>query len=135
MVEDAEHHSEEDKGKREEVESRNRLDQLVWQVEKDSKEWIDRLDESQKQRLDEAVESAKTSLKSGESADISQALENLSQAYSAAGASLYEEAQAQSEGEEASGEAGEAADAGEGNSDEDVVEADYEIVDEEKKEE
>jgi molecular chaperone DnaK len=106
---------------------------LVWQVEKDSKEWVDRLDESQKQRLDEAVESAKTALKSGESADISQALENLSQAYSAAGASLYEEAQAQSEGEEAGGEAGAAADAGEGNGDEDVVEADYEIVEEEKK--
>ena len=132
MVQDAEAHSEEDKGKREEVESRNRLDQLVWQVEKDSKEWIDRLEESQKQRLDEAVESAKTALKSGEPADISDALEKLSQAYSAAGQSLYEEAQAQSEGEAAGDEEAEASDATEG--DEDVVEADYEIVDEETKE-
>jgi molecular chaperone DnaK len=113
MVKDAEQHSEEDKSKREEIESRNRLDQLVWQVEKDSKEWIDRLEESQKQRLDEAVESAKSALKSGESADITEALENLSQAYSAAGASLYQEAQAQAEGEAAPED-----------------EADYEIVDE-----
>ncbi len=128
MVQDAEQHSEEDKSKREEVESRNRLDQLVWQVEKDSKEWVDRLEESQKQRLDEAVESAKNALKSGESADITEALENLSQAYSAAGASLYQEAQAQSEGESAA-ENGEATSES-GESDEDVVEADYEIVDE-----
>jgi molecular chaperone DnaK len=130
MVKDAEEHSVEDKGKREEVESRNRLDQLVWQVEKDSKEWIDRLEESQKQRLDEAVESAKKALKSGESADITEALENLSQAYSAAGASLYQEAQAQSEGEAAAEDGADASDAGDGGSDDDVVEADYEIVDE-----
>jgi molecular chaperone DnaK len=128
MVKDAEQHSEEDKSKREEIESRNRLDQLVWQVEKDSKEWIDRLEESQKQRLDEAVESAKSALKSGESADITEALENLSQAYSAAGASLYQEAQAQAEGEAAPEDGEAASDAG--GSDEDVVEADYEIVDE-----
>ena len=95
--------------------------------------WIDRLEDSHKQRLDEAVEGAKTALKSGEPADITQALENLSQAYSAAGASLYEGAQGQ--GEEASGEETDASDAGDGNGEEDVVEADYEIVDEEKKEE
>ena len=130
MVEDAEQHSEEDKGKRDEVESRNRLDQLIWQVEKDSKEWIDRLEESQKQRLDEAVESAKSALKSGETAAITEALENLSQAYSAAGASLYQEAQAQSEDEAAAADGDAASDAGESGGDDDVVEADYEIVDE-----
>jgi molecular chaperone DnaK len=133
MVQDAEQHSAEDKAKREEVEGRNRLDQLVWQVEKDSKEWIDRLEESQKQRLDEAVEKAKSALKSGEPGDITDALENLSQAYSAAGASLYQEAQAQTEGEAAEGaEAEAAAGSGEGGDDEDVVEADYEIVDDNK---
>jgi molecular chaperone DnaK len=135
MVQDAEEHAAEDKLKREEVDSRNRLDKLVFDVEKESNEWVDRLEESQKQRLDEAVESAKAALKSEDPAGITEALENLSQAYSAAGQSLYEAAQAQSEGEEAGGEAGEAADAGEGNGDEDVVEADYEIVDEEKKDE
>ena len=133
MVKDAEQHSSEDKSKREEVESRNRLDQLVWQVEKDSKEWVDRLEESQKQRLDEAVESAKEALKSGEPAGITEALENLSQAYSAAGASLYQEAQAQSEGEAATDTGDATSDAGESGSDEDVVEADYEIVDDDKK--
>jgi molecular chaperone DnaK len=128
MVKDAEQHATEDKTKREEVEQRNRLDQLVWQVEKDSKEWVDRLDEANKKRLDEAVESAKKALRSGETGEISQALENLSQAFSAAGASLYQEAQAQQ-----AEDTGPATEAGaESPAEEEVVEADYEIVDESK---
>ncbi len=133
MVKDAEQHSAEDKAKRDEVESRNRLDQLIWQVEKDSKEWVDRLDESQKQRLDEAVENAKKALKSGAASEITEALEALSQAYSAAGASLYQETQAQAGGEAASGATGDTSEAP--GEEEDVVEADYEIVDDSKEKE
>jgi molecular chaperone DnaK len=129
MVKDAEEHAAEDKTKREEVEQRNRLDKLVFDVEKDSKEWSDRLDETHKKRLEEAVESAKKALRSGAASEITQALEELSQAFSAAGASLYQEAQAQS-AESGQSEAG-GADAGTGKED-DVVEADYEIVDDSK---
>jgi len=129
MVKDAEEHASEDKAKREEVEQRNRLDKLVFDVEKDSKEWADRLDETHKKRLDEAVESAKKALRSGAANEITQALEELSQAFSAAGASLYQEAQAQS-AESSQSEAG-GGDAG-APKDEDVVEADYEIVDDSK---
>jgi molecular chaperone DnaK len=127
MVKDAEEHAAEDKEKRDEVEQRNRLDKLVFDVEKDSKEWVDRLDETSKKRLDDAIESAKKALRSGESGEIKQALEELSQAFSAAGASLYQEAQAQQqEGAEAPSDAGAEA------PDEEVVEADYEIVDDSK---
>ena len=127
MVKDAEQHASEDKNKREEVEQRNRLDSLVYEVEKNTKEWADRLGESQRKRLDEAVESAKKALRSGAGNEIKQALEELSQAYSAAGASLYQEAQAQS------AESGQTSDAGAGKEkEEEVVEADYEIVDDSK---
>ncbi len=129
MVKDAEEHAAEDKTKREEVEQRNRLDKLVFDVEKDSKEWADRLDETHKKRLDDAVESAKKALRSGAADEIKQALEELSQAFSAAGASLYQEAQAQST--ESGDTAGAGADA-EAGKDEEVVEADYEIVDDSK---
>ncbi len=129
MVTDAEQYAAEDKTRREEVEQRNRLDALVYEVEKNSKEWADRLDDTQKQRLDGAVESAKQALRSGGSGGIKDALEELSQAYSAAGASLYQEAQAQA-AEGAGAEAGAASDT-EGK-EEDVVEADYEIVDDSK---
>jgi len=128
MVKDAEQHATEDKTKREEVEQRNRLDNLVWQVEKDSKDWVDRVEAAPKQRLDAAVESAKQALRSGGNAEIRQALEELSQAYSAAGASLYQDAASQQTADAGS----EAGAGGAGKKDDDVVEADYEIVDENK---
>src|SRR5712691_11619557 len=89
MVKDAEAHAAEDKRRREEIERRNRLDTLVYEVEKSSKEWVDKLDAALKTRLDKAVEGAKQALRSGAGDEISKALEELQQAYSAAGASLY----------------------------------------------
>jgi molecular chaperone DnaK len=128
MVKDAEAHAVEDKKRREEIDRRNRLDALVYEVEKNSKEWADRLEAGPKERLNTAVERAKSALKSGAADEITRALEELSQAYSAAGASLYQAAQASAA--QSSTETG--AGAGEQKAKEDVVEADYEIVDESK---
>ncbi len=127
MVKDAEEHASEDKAKRDEVEQRNRLDKMVFDVEKNSSEWADKLEESQKTRLDEAVESAKKALRSGADEEIKQALEGLSQAYSAAGASMYQEASQSAEAGDAGAEA-----EGSAEKEEEVVEADYEIVDDTK---
>ena len=130
MVKQAESHATEDKARRDEVDARNQLDGLVYKVEKDSKEWVDRLAEDAKSRMDAAVEAGKQALRTGDPAGIRTALDELNAAYSAAGASLYQAASgtadAQSEGSEtASPEGGEAAK-------EEVVEADYEIVDDKK---
>jgi molecular chaperone DnaK len=131
MVGDAEQHAGEDKSRREEIDTRNRLDAMVYEVEKNVKEWADQLDSTNRDRLNEALDGAKKALRAGETSEIKSALEELSQAYSAAGASLYQAAQAQqpsdSGGEGAEAEAG----AGEAKP-EDVVEADYEIVDDSK---
>ena len=129
MVKDAESHAAQDKERREDIDARNRLDAMVYEVEKNMKEWADQLESSQKERLDGAVEGAKKALRSGDSAEIKSALEELSQAYSAAGASLYQAAQAQQASEPSGG-----AESGgeEAQQQEDVVEADYEIVDEDK---
>jgi molecular chaperone DnaK len=128
MVKDAESHASEDKKRRDEIERRNRLDSLVYEVEKNSKEWADRIEASLKTRLDGALEGAKQSLRSGNPEDISRALEELQQAYSAAGASLYAEARgAEAGGAEAGAEAAEGA-----PQQENVVDADYEIVDDDK---
>src|SRR5947209_11680742 len=136
MVKDAEEHAAEDKRRREEIERRNRLDTLVYEVEKNSKDWTNKLDGSLKSRLDGAVDGAKQALRSGNSDEISRALDELQQAYSAAGASLYA-AQRGAGGaspppgaEQPSG-AGEAGPAAEKK--ENVVDADYEIVDDDKK--
>jgi len=132
MVKDADAHAAEDKRRRDEIERRNRLDTMVYEVEKNSKEWVDRLEPALKSRLDAGVAAAKQALRSGNADEISKALEELQQAYSAAGASLY----AASRGAGASGGSGEGGTAGTGAADEkkkeDVVEADYEIVDDEK---
>src|SRR5213080_918504 len=135
MVKDAEAHAAEDKRRREEIERRNRLDTLVYEVEKSSKEWVDKLDAALKTRLDKAVEGAKQALRSGAGDEISKALEELQQAYSAAGASLY--AAQRGAGAPGGGGAeepagGDAAGAGPEKKD-NVVDADYEIVDDDKK--
>jgi len=129
MVKAAEAHASEDKEKREQIEARNQLDGLVYKVEKDSKEWVDRLGSDLKSRLDAAVESGKQALRTGDPADIRRALDELNSAYSAAGASLYQGAQAAGGPGTGAQEPTGAKQPGK----EDVVEADYEIVDESKK--
>src|SRR5207244_13578377 len=125
-------HAAEEKRRREEIERRNRLDTMVYEVEKNSKEWADRLEASLKARLDSAVGSAKQALRSGNPDEISKALEELQQAYSAAGASLYAAQRGAGAGPGAEAPAGEAAGEAAGKKD-NVVDADYEIVDDDKK--
>jgi molecular chaperone DnaK len=135
MVKDAESHASEDETKREKVEARNRLDSLVYQVEKDTGEWGDKIADGTKERLTAAVEKAKEALKGDDLATITAARDELMQAFSAAGQEMYQSqaAEASPEGEPAGtgAEAGAEPEAASAEQ-EDVVEADYEIVDEEK---
>jgi molecular chaperone DnaK len=128
MVKQAEAHASEDKDRREQIDRRNRLDAMVYEVEKNSKEWADRLDAANKERLTKAVEGAKEALRTGAPDAVKTGLDELSQAYSAAGASLYEAARAQSAESGAAGEAKTEPP----KKQEDVVEADYEVVDDSK---
>ena len=130
MVKDAEANAAEDEARHKKVEARNQLDGLVYQVEKDAGEWGDKVGEKEKSRLDAAVETAKEALKSDDTAQMNQARDELMQAFSAAGQQVYQAQAAEAEAEDADapGEpfSTDAAD------EEDVVEADYEIVDEQK---
>jgi molecular chaperone DnaK len=134
MVKAAELHASEDKQRRETIEQRNQLDSLVYRVEKDSKEWVDRLPADAKGRLDSALEGGKQALRTGETDAIRKALDELNNAYSAAGASLYQAGQTQDQaaGARQPGQEGAPSEQPAGGQ-EDVVEADYEIVDETKK--
>ena len=126
MVKDAEKNAEEDKKRREAIDTRNRLDSMTYDVEKNAKEWSDRLSPDTKAKLDAAVERARKALRGEDTAEIQAAQEELSRVYSEAGASLYSQANT-----EAPPPAAEPAADGAPKS-EDVVEADYEIVDEKK---
>src|SRR3954464_4241142 len=99
MVKAAEQHAQDDQARREQIEARNQLDSLVYRVEKDSKEWADRLPAEAKSRLDAALEGGRQALRTGETEGIRRALDELNQAYSAAGASLYQAAGTGSTGE------------------------------------
>jgi molecular chaperone DnaK len=140
MVKAAEQHAQEDQARREQIEARNQLDSLVYRVEKDSKEWADRLPPDAKSRLDSALEAGRQALRTGETEAIRRALDELNQAYQAAGSALYQTAGAGAgpegtggdggPGQPGPGPAGPGTESGAGK--DDVVEADYEIVDDKK---
>ncbi|GMR12432.1 MAG: molecular chaperone DnaK [Gemmatimonadota bacterium] len=137
MVRDADSHAEEDEAKREKVESRNQLDSLVYQVEKDSAEWADQVSEETRERLDQSVEAAKEALKKDDTATLNSARDELMQAFSSAGQEMYQTqaSEATDEGDAESSDDGEAGEAETTSEDEEgVVEAEYEIVDDEGKE-
>jgi len=130
MVEDAEAHASEDEENREKVEARNQLDSLVYQVEKDAGEWGDKVEESTKNRLESALEQAKEALKGDDPEILNNARDQLMQAFSTAGQEMYQ-AQAAEAGAEEVVSDDEATEESQEKNDEDVIEADYEIVDEE----
>ncbi|MCR4339147.1 MAG: molecular chaperone DnaK [Gemmatimonadaceae bacterium] len=134
MVKDAEKNSAEDKKRREEIDARNRLDSMTYEVEKNVKEWGDKVSPDVKGRVDTAVERARKALKGDDVGEIRAAQEELTKVFSEAGQAFYQQQsqQAGAEGGPAPGaEAGATADATPPA--EEVAEADYEIVDEEKK--
>ncbi|MEJ2311704.1 MAG: molecular chaperone DnaK [Gemmatimonadales bacterium] len=131
MVKEAEEHSDEDRQRREEVDARNQLDSLVYQTEKNLEDWKEAIDETAKKAIDEALEEARKALKEGQHSDIQAATETVNQAVQAAAQQMYAKAGAAAD---AAGDGGfqdasqpeEEGTAG----DEEVVEADYEIVEE-----
>ena len=136
MVKDAEKFAAEDKKRREEIDTRNRLDSMTYEVEKNSKEWADRLSPEHKSKLEAAVERARKALRGDDIAEIRAAQEELTRVYGEAGQSLYAQQGAQAgtpEGESGSGPSGSAGAQPSGSAKpDDAVEADYEIVDEKK---
>jgi hypothetical protein len=139
MVKDAEKNAAEDKKRREEIDTRNRLDSLTYEVEKNSKEWSDKLPAELKGKLEAAVERSRKALKGDDMGEIRAAQEDLNKTFSEAGQSFYAQSQGAPSGDTGGtgapgGETG-GADATSGGAKpaDDVVEADYEIVDESKK--
>ncbi len=136
MVKDAEKFAAEDKKRREEIDTRNRLDSMTYEVEKNSKEWSDRLSADHRTKLEAAVERARKALRGDDMAEIRSAQEELTRVYGEAGQSLY--AQQGAAGQQTT-DAGAAGGSGAGTAgggtqakSDEVVEADYEIVDDKK---
>ncbi len=132
MVKDAEAHAEDDKVFKEMVELRNQADSLIHSTEKSLKELGDDIEAAEKQSIEEATSSLQEALKGNDKAEIEEKLEVLNKASSSMAERLYAkqsaDANAADAGAEASSEEAAASD------DEAVVDAEFEEVDDNKKE-
>ena len=123
MVKEAETHAAEDKAKKEEVEVKNNADNLVYQAEKAVKDFEGKADAAQLEAVKKATETLKASIESGDIEKIKADSEALTAPLYELSSKMYEQAQAQGEqgGQEAP------------KQDDNVVDADYTVVDEDKK--
>jgi molecular chaperone DnaK len=128
MMKDAELHAEEDRKRKELVEARNEADQLVYSVDKTLKDLSDKVDQSEIDKANEAKEAVKTALEGGDLDTIKAATEKLSEVVQQLSVKLYEQAAQQSQGAQGDSGASEA-----GAKRDNVVDADYEVVDDNKK--
>jgi molecular chaperone DnaK len=92
MTKDAEAHAEEDRKRREEIEARNRADQAVYAADRFVKDTGDKMSASDRQAIETANESLKKAIESNDTAAITRAMEELTQAQHKAAASLYQQA-------------------------------------------
>jgi molecular chaperone DnaK len=129
MVKEADANAADDKKRRAEVEARNNGDSLVYQAEKTLKEFEGKADKALAEKVQAAIAVLKETLKGNDTEKIIADTEALSKPLYELTSAVYQEA-GQQEG--APGQAG-AAGAGSGKQDEKVVDAEYKVVDDEKK--
>jgi molecular chaperone DnaK len=120
MVKDAESHGEEDRKKKETVEVRNRLDSLIYEVDRNLKENRDKVTDEDAKNIEEALEKGREAMTGTDKGEMETAIENISQASHKLAEVLYA---AQSAEGEAAPEEDPAAETGGG--DDDVVDAEY----------
>ena len=123
MVQDAETHAEEDRKFHELVTARNSADAIVHATRSSLKEMGDKISEDERKNVESAIENVEEAIKSDDKDAIDSAVEKLSEA----GQVIYQKA---AEQEQAQEQASADAEAG----DDDVVDAEFEEVDEDKKE-
>ncbi len=131
MVEEAQKHAEEDNQKKEQVEARNKLDNLIWSVEKMISESGDKLPEEDRKSLESALAEAKEAMAAEDAATLNAAAEKLTQASHKMAETMYQGSAGAAGGADPGGEPGGASGStgeGGGSSDETVVDA--EVVDE-----
>ncbi len=127
MVKDAEMHAEEDRKRKEDVEIRNNAEALINAAEKTLKEAGDMATEDQKSKVNAAIEDLKKALEGKDSEAIKSKTEALQEAVYPISTAMYQKAQ---QAQQAAGGAGSTDAKG---PDETVVDADYEVVDDEKR--
>ena len=133
-VDEAEQFAGEDKKRKEEVEVRNQADQLVYTTEKSMKEMADKLDANDKESIEKALADLKKTLEGSDIEMIKTATEHLTEVSYNAFGKVYQQQAAQQQAGQQAGGANYGAQQGGANEphDDNVVDADYEVVDDNK---
>ena len=133
MVKDAEMHAADDRARKEAVETRNQADGLIYTTEKNLAEYGDKVPAEEKAGIEDAIAALKTAMESEDVEDIRAKSETLAQAAMKLGEAMYK---AQQEEEAGQAEADAPGADPSNRTDEDdatIVDADFEEVDEERK--
>ncbi|MBQ8151680.1 MAG: molecular chaperone DnaK, partial [Firmicutes bacterium] len=138
-VKEAEQYAEEDKKRKEEVEIRNQAETLIYETDKNLKDLEGALSEDEKNDITSAKDELQSALNANNIEDIKAKTEALTEKYHVISAKLYQQAQAQQQagaagpGPDMSGMGGADPEAGSSAaSDDNVVDADFEVVDDDK---
>ena len=140
-VKEAEQYAAEDAKRKQEVEDRNKAETLVYETEKSLKDLGDKVDASEKQDVEAAKEDLKKALEANNPDDIKAKTEILTEKFHSIAAKLYQQQGAQGAGPDMSGMGGAAGagpnmggtgSAGPAGNDDNVVDADYTVVDDDK---
>jgi len=124
MVKDSESYAEEDKERRQRVEARNRLDQLIYSTEKTMEEHKDKLSSDDQANLNRSLEAAKQALESDELSTLEKAVTDLTEASHKLAEAMYKDTQADTQGAAQAGPQSPDAD------DSEVIDAEFVDVDE-----
>lgn len=124
MREEAEKYAEEDKKRLEEAETRNNADSLVYQTEKTLKDMADKGDPAEREKIEAAKNKLKENLETKELEQIKREMEELTTLVYAFTSKVYQQEGPKGEAAEGGGESG--------PKDEKVVDADYQVVDDDK---
>ncbi len=135
-VQEAEKFAEEDKKRKEEAETRNQAETLIYETEKNIKELGDALSEEEKNDITAAKDELQSALNANNMDDVKAKTEVLTEKFHTISAKMYEQAQGAAGAGPEMDDMGDMGDAGTGMgggaADDNVVDADFEVVDEEE---
>jgi len=134
MIKEAREYEKEDQKRRETAETRNAAENLIYQTEKFLKEQADKVSSEHKRKVEEAIENLKSVIKNNDTEQIKKAMDAVTSAMQVVSSELYSRAKSQRNTKDSSsgGTSGSSQKQGK-KGDDNVIDADFEMVDDNKK--
>ena len=129
MVNDAKKHEEEDKDKRELIDLHNQAEQLIYQTEKNIKEFDDKLNDDDKKKLSDAVEQLKKVNSGLSKSDIQSSIDSLNTVWSELATKLYDETKGTPDDDQNDDGKSKGRSKSKGKEEGEIEDADFEVVD------